>query len=578
MQRKAIRATVGATDVDIPIHTFLDGQALVYESGAITTGVRVKVVGTPTAGNVAVWFNVESITDSGISLANVVTTTATPSANTVPAFTGVGKLVLPTDVLIVGQAVSNVTTLNTKTVSSIVEGPASSTSGNLASFNGTTGKVVQDAGLPTTNIVTSTSTPTANQVATFTGTGKAIQNVTVTITAGAITNVTSINTIDPATWVVGPASAVNNNIAGFNGTTGKLIKDTGILSTDLVTAAAATFGAIATFTGTGKAIQATALTISGTTIGSSTTLTIADSLRGIPVSRIARSPGFAITVNEVVAFATTTLGNELGGTGILYTDLVTSTATITANRLTSWTGSGKAIQGTSISVSAGVITGVTSINGITFSASSGALGNVTAINAVLLSNNVITNVASINGVVVEAHGDRHAPGSGTDTGMFSGSSWVYGDVPRADPGGTSFHHKFMLAAVMSSLAVSTTSVEPTGAFVILPARSGGNFYVEWNFFVTFGDTSGNIEVKVSWTSGTGLATATWAGIGSQGTTTTATVMALPSSATISATQVRVTLGLTGVGSSCNIHCAFRKSSGVGFTVLTNGTLLIVEAE
>jgi hypothetical protein len=363
MQRKAIRATVGATDVDIPIHTFLDGQALVYESGAITTGVRVKVVGTPTAGNVAVWFNVESITDSGISLANVVTTTATPSANTVPAFTGVGKLVLPTGVLIVGQAVSNVTTLNTKTVSSIVEGPASSTSGNLASFNGTTGKVVQDAGLLTTNIVTSTSTPTANQVATFTGTGKAIQNVTVTITAGAITNVTSINTIDPATWVVGPASAVNNNLASFNGTTGKLIKDTGILSTDLVTAAAATFGAIATFTGTGKAIQATALTISGTTIGSSTTLTIADSLRGIPVSRIARSPGFAITVNEVVAFATTTLGNELGGTGILYTDLVTSTATITANRLTSWTGSGKAIQGTSISVSAGVITGVTSING-----------------------------------------------------------------------------------------------------------------------------------------------------------------------------------------------------------------------
>lgn len=60
-----------------------------------------------------------------------------------------------------------------------ITGPASAVSGNVISFNGTTGKVAQDS-------------------------GKAIADI-----------------------VTGPASATGDNIVSYNGTTGKIIKDTG---------------------------------------------------------------------------------------------------------------------------------------------------------------------------------------------------------------------------------------------------------------------------------------------------------------------------------------------------------------
>lgn len=43
----------------------------------------------------------------------------------------------------------------------------------------------------------------------------------------------------PYLWVGGPSSAVNNNIAAFDGASGRLIKDTGIASTDILTTTAA---------------------------------------------------------------------------------------------------------------------------------------------------------------------------------------------------------------------------------------------------------------------------------------------------------------------------------------------------
>lgn len=45
-----------------------------------------------------------------------------------------------------------------------VTGPASAVNGNLASFNGTTGKVIQDASLVSTNVVTATSALTDSQM------------------------------------------------------------------------------------------------------------------------------------------------------------------------------------------------------------------------------------------------------------------------------------------------------------------------------------------------------------------------------------------------------------------------------
>ena len=66
-----------------------------------------------------------------------------------------------------------------------VTGPASSTSGNLVTFNGTTGKIIQDSGI----------------------------------------TIASLGDVD------GPASAASGNIASYSGTTGKIIQDSGVSAT-----------------------------------------------------------------------------------------------------------------------------------------------------------------------------------------------------------------------------------------------------------------------------------------------------------------------------------------------------------
>lgn len=58
-----------------------------------------------------------------------------------------------------------------------VVGPASSTTNNLASFADTTGKLIKDSGILSTNVVTNAGTSTDNRAARFDGaTGKIIQN------------------------------------------------------------------------------------------------------------------------------------------------------------------------------------------------------------------------------------------------------------------------------------------------------------------------------------------------------------------------------------------------------------------
>jgi hypothetical protein len=97
-----------------------------------------------------------------------------------------------------------------------VTGPTSAASGNLATFNGASGKIIQDSGVA------------ANSV------------------------------------VVGPASAATGNIASYNGTTGKLIQDGGIAVSNIATLSGAqTFSGAKTFS--------TAITYGGVTLANSVT-------------------------------------------------------------------------------------------------------------------------------------------------------------------------------------------------------------------------------------------------------------------------------------------------------------------
>lgn len=85
------------------------------------------------------------------------------------------------------------------------------------------------AGIPKGVLVKSsgvTPHPNNNVARWDSATGHPLKDSTVFIDdSGNVTGVLTINTIDPATWVRGPASATDNAVARYDLTTGKLIKD-----------------------------------------------------------------------------------------------------------------------------------------------------------------------------------------------------------------------------------------------------------------------------------------------------------------------------------------------------------------
>ena len=129
-----------------------------------------------------------------------------------------------------------------------VEGPASATSGRIAVYNGTTGKLLQDGTKLEADVVTGPASATSGRVAVYNGTtGKVLQNGTKLETD----------------LVTGPASATSGRVAVYNGTTGKVIQDGTKLEADLVTGpASVTAGRIAEFSGTtGKVIAQSTVAI-----------------------------------------------------------------------------------------------------------------------------------------------------------------------------------------------------------------------------------------------------------------------------------------------------------------------------
>jgi hypothetical protein len=120
-----------------------------------------------------------------------------------------------------------------------VTGPASAVDSDIAVFNGVTGKLIKDGGKKVADLApiaspTFTGIPAAP---TATAGTSNTQIATTGFVAGAVSGFGS---------VVGPASSVNSDIALFNGVTGKLIKDSGVLLSSLATLAAPAFTGIPT--------------------------------------------------------------------------------------------------------------------------------------------------------------------------------------------------------------------------------------------------------------------------------------------------------------------------------------------
>lgn len=153
-----------------------------------------------------------------------------------------------------------------------VVGPASSVDNNLAQFDGLTGKLIEDSGIPNSDVVRKSQSNTftaAPQILPASATGAApirlphgtaptspVNGDVWTTTAGIFVRVNGV-TLGPLTAatgdVVGPGSSTDNRLALFNSTSGKLIKESSLLVSDLAVLGANTF--------TGK--QTTAASASG---------------------------------------------------------------------------------------------------------------------------------------------------------------------------------------------------------------------------------------------------------------------------------------------------------------------------
>lgn len=126
-----------------------------------------------------------------VSAANYFNTVAAELSigDTIYCYCSNGTVALTVATVTVGPAAAVTTTVQTSPGD--VSGPSGATSGHIASFNGSTGLIIQDSGIAAASVV------------------------------------------------VGPVSVTAGNLASYSGTTGKLVADSGVLAANVVTNSAA---------------------------------------------------------------------------------------------------------------------------------------------------------------------------------------------------------------------------------------------------------------------------------------------------------------------------------------------------
>jgi hypothetical protein len=160
---------------------------------------------------------------------------------------------LPMKSLVAGTNVTLDSDADTITINSTggggggdVTGPASSVDSNLAAFDGTTGKILKDGGVSASSFATAAQGATADSatqpgdnVSTLTNDAAYLSTVATDATiTGDGTPGSPLSAVTGGSGdVTGPASSVNENIAVFDGVTGKVIKDGGAKTTDFATSA-----------------------------------------------------------------------------------------------------------------------------------------------------------------------------------------------------------------------------------------------------------------------------------------------------------------------------------------------------
>jgi len=275
-----------------------------------------------------------------------------------------------------------------------VRGPASVTTGRLASFNGTTGKI--------------------------------IQQTTIGESAGALTGVVSINgtsVTGTSGFVVGPSGgSTNNALAVWSGTTGTVLRNSGLSESTA---------------GTLNANNVVASNISSSTVNTS-----------IPTNNIISYNAAALgpLTNELAGWDTGTFPYKLSYRAVQVTaagaisqvttlngmnvsDIVRISGPPTAQSIAVWQSSSTP---PTLEDSAVLIIG-TDVQGI---------------------NNI--SVATINGVDPDNHNARHTTTSGGDSILQTAVSWTTKDVLRYS--GAQFDPRYILAVNTGGQAVGTSFV------------------------------------------------------------------------------------------------------------------------
>ena len=200
----------------------------------------VDVTGSVVAGNVASFYDGLTVQDSGTVAANLVTDAGTATSGRIATYTG-NKVIHDS-----GTLLSALLTSSTA-ASTYIPGPGTVVSGDLVTFNGTTGLIVQDSGVLSSNLVqAASSTGVNNNIATFTG-SRAIHDSGILITS-------LLTTASAATiYIEGPGTVVSGDLMSFSGTSGLVVADTGIVATQVVkqVGGAVVANNAASFNGTG---------------------------------------------------------------------------------------------------------------------------------------------------------------------------------------------------------------------------------------------------------------------------------------------------------------------------------------
>jgi len=294
-----------------------------------------------------------------------------------------------------------------------VVGPASAVSGNVSLFDGTTGKLIKDGGtLGSAAFTTTSAFATAAQgaladSATQPGDAATTLNMATarllgrsTAGAGAVEELVvgsglslSAGTLSATGGgtgdVVGPASAVSGGVALYDGTTGKLIKDGGVLGT-------------AAFT--------TVASLQPTITGAATTITDANltASRAVVSNASGKVAVSAVTDTELgyLSGTTSAVQTQLNAKAALITGGASSITltNLTASRALVSDGSGKVAASSVTDTELGYVSGVTSalqtqLNAkqptITGGASSITLTNLTASRALVSDGSGKVAVATV---------------------------------------------------------------------------------------------------------------------------------------------------------------------------------------